>query len=39
MERGAHNAKQTKNYNRFLKKFGKGLDEPEIRQLTNGNIA
>jgi hypothetical protein len=39
MERGALSARQAKNYDRFLKKFAKGLDEPEIRQLPNGNVA
>jgi hypothetical protein len=39
VERGALNAKQAKNYNRFLKKFAKGLDEPEIRRLPDGTTA
>ncbi len=39
VERGALNARQAKNYNRFMKRFAKGLDDPEIRQLPNGNLA
>ena len=38
IERGALNARQAKNYNRFMKRFAKGLDDPEIRQLPNGDL-
>jgi hypothetical protein len=39
VERGALNARQARNYNRFLKKFSKDLPEPEIRQLPDGNLS
>jgi len=38
VERGALNAKQAKNYQRFMKRFAKGLDDPEIRRLPNGDL-
>lgn len=37
--RPALNARQTANYNRFLKKFSRDLPEPEIRQLPDGNLS